>query len=196
MRRLDAAQRARFEAYLAEILSALGLDTTADDTCATPARLLAAWIDATSGYDSDPKLVTTFPVERGDGEQGASAQVVEGPIAFTALCEHHALPFFGRAWVGYVADDRLLGLSKLTRIVRQFARRFTMQERIGREVAAFVDALVGARGVGVRIEAAHLCTRMRGVRECEALTSSTAWRGSYETSESLRREFLELCARR
>jgi GTP cyclohydrolase IA len=194
--RLDAAQRARFERHLGEILTALGLDAASDDTRDTPARLLGAWIDATSGYESDPKLDTTFPLRRSEGEQGESAQVVEGPIAFTALCEHHALPFFGDAWVGYVAAARLIGLSKLTRAVRQYSRRFTMQERMGRDIAACLDTLVAARGVAVRIEAAHLCTRVRGVRECEAVTSSTTWRGSYEASASLRREFLDLCVRR
>lgn len=191
--RLTPAERARFEGYLAEMLSALGLDTSAEDTRDTPARLLGAWLDATSGYEADPKLVTTFANERAEGEQGESAQVVEGPIPFAALCEHHALPFFGRAWIGYVADERLIGLSKLTRVVRQFSRRFTMQERVGREAAACLDAIVQARGVAVRIEAAHLCTRMRGVRESEAMTVSTTWRGAYERSESLRREFLQLC---
>lgn len=191
--RLTAAERARFEAYLAEILYALGLDASSSDTRDTPARLLGAWIDATSGYATDPKLVTTFPCERGEGERGDCAQIVEGPIPFTALCEHHALPFFGRAWLGYIADARLIGLSKLTRVVRQFSRRFTMQERVGREIAACLDALVQPRGVAVRIEAAHLCTRMRGVRESEAVTASTTWRGAYEADSSLRREFLELC---
>jgi GTP cyclohydrolase I len=195
-RRLTASDRARFESHLREILAALGLELKDEGTRDTPARLLDAWIDATSGYDADAKLATSFAIERMPGEHGNSAQVVEGPIPLTALCEHHALPFFGRAWVGYVAAERLIGLSKLTRIVRQFSRRFTMQERIGREVAAALESIVSPRGVAVRIEAAHLCTRMRGVRESDAMTSSTIWHGVYEGSESLRREFLELCAHR
>ena len=195
-RRLSATARARFESHLAEILVALGLDLDSEGTRDTPARLLDAWIESTSGYDADAKLVTTFAIERIAGEAGDSAQVVEGPIPLTALCEHHALPFFGHAWVGYVASDRLIGLSKLTRVVRQFSHRFTVQERIGREVAAALEAIVAARGVAVRIEAAHLCTRMRGVRDSEAKTASTTWRGNYEHSEALRREFLELCVRR
>ena len=195
-RRLTAGQRARFESYLTEILTALGLDLATAGTRSTPARLLDAWIESTSGYDADEKILTTFPVDRIAGEEGDNAQVVEGPIPLTALCEHHALPFFGRAWVGYVAGERLIGLSKLTRLIRQFSRRFTMQERIGREVAAALESMIEARGVAVRIEAAHLCTRMRGVRENEAVTCSSTWRGLYERSESLRREFLELCAAR
>ena len=194
-RPLAPADRARFEGYLTQILAALGLDLSGEGTRDTPSRLLGAWIEATSGYEIDPKLATSFAVERIPGEAGEHAQVVEGPVPLTALCEHHALPFFGHAWVGYVASDRLIGLSKLTRVVRQFSHRFTMQERIGREVAAALESLVSAQGVAVRIEAAHLCTRMRGVRDSEAFTATTTWRGCYERVESLRREFLELCVR-
>ncbi len=193
---LQPEQRARFERYLAEILGALGIDLAAEGARDTPRRLLQAWIDATCGYEADPKLATTFAVDPIEGEQGDSAQVVEGPIAFSALCEHHVLPFFGVAWVGYVPGERLIGLSKLTRLVRQYSRRFTMQERVGRQIAAHLQSMLEARGAAVRIQAFHSCTRMRGVCEAEAWTSTTAWRGSYEASEALRREFLSLCVPR
>jgi GTP cyclohydrolase IA len=188
--RLSAQERRRFELHLAEILHALGLAET-ESTAATPARLLQAWIDATSGYEADPKLVTLFPAEA--GEPGGSAQVVEGPIAFTSLCEHHVLPFMGDAWVGYEVSDTMIGLSKLTRLVQRHARRFTMQERMGKDIARELHTIVGARGTAVRIACTHLCTRMRGVREAGALTTTATWLGSYEESESLRREFLQLC---
>ena len=106
--RIRPAQRARYEAYLAEILGALGLPLGRDGTRGTPARLLQAWIDATSGYETDPKLVTLFPIDDMRENAGDHAQIVEGPIPFTALCEHHVLPFFGRAWVGYFASDRVM----------------------------------------------------------------------------------------
>lgn len=192
--RLSAEQRERFQRYLSEILTALGLDLDTDGTRETPARLLEAWVESTAGYRADPKLLTTFPVDHNAGEVGTSAQVVEGPIPFTALCEHHALPFYGRLWIGYVASNVLIGLSKLTRLARQYSRRFTMQERMGREIAAELERRVGARGVAVRVEAGHLCTRMRGVREPEAVTASSVWRGRYEESAALRAEFLALCA--
>ena len=194
--RIKPEQRARYEKYLAEILVALGLPLDRDDTRATPARLLQAWIDATNGYDPDPKLVTVFRIDAEREHGGDHAQIVEGPIPFTALCEHHALPFFGRAWVGYVASDRVIGLSKLTRLVRQYSRRFTMQERLGAQIANALQSIAAARGVAVRIEAAHLCTRMRGVREAESVTRTTAWRGHYEASDALRREFFDLCSGR
>ena len=194
--RIRPEQRARYERYLAEILAALGLPLDRDDTRATPSRLLQAWIDATSGYEPDPKLVTVFPIDDEFEHGGDHAQIVEGPIPFTALCEHHVLPFFGRAWVGYLPSDCVIGLSKLTRLVRQYSRRFTMQERLGAQIAKALQSIVGARGVGVRIEAEHLCTRMRGVREAETATSTTAWRGHYEANDALRREFFDLCSER
>src|SRR4029078_5049208 len=96
----------------------------------TPQRFLRAMFDSTAGYDGDPKLRTAFPSERPAGVVGASSQIVEGPIAFFSLCEHHALPFHGAAHVAYIAGDEILGISKLTRLVRLYARRFTVQERL------------------------------------------------------------------
>ena len=120
---------------------------------------------------------------------GAHGQIVEGPIGFHSLCEHHALPFHGTAHVAYVAADEILGISKLTRLVRLYARRFTVQERLGEQIADGLVDLVGARGVGVRLEAAHLCTHMRGVEE-QSRTTTTFWRGVFE-DPALRLEFLE-----
>lgn len=191
-RELSPAEWARLEGHAAEIFEALGLDLDTPGTRDTPRRFLRALWDATVGYDGDPKLRTLFPSERPAGVDGRHAQIVEGPISFFALCEHHALPFHGRAHVGYVAGDEILGISKLTRLVRLYARRFTVQERVAEEVADGLRALTGARGVAVRLEAAHLCTQMRGVQEEGSLTVTTVWRGLYDEDESLRREFLTL----
>ena len=180
----------RFRGNVAEILEAFGLPLDTPGTHATPERFLRALYDATGGYDGDPKLVTTFPTESESAAGRPFAQVVEGPIAFSALCEHHALPFFGHAHVGYVAGERIIGISKLTRLVRLFARRFTVQERLGEQIADTLVDLVDPLGVAVRLEASHLCTQMRGVEE-RSRTTTTAWRGAYEDPE-LRREFLEL----
>lgn len=180
----------RFERHVAEIFEAFGIDLDTAGTRETPRRFLQALFDATSGYDGDPKLRTVFPAERPDGVEGRHSQIVEGPIAFFSLCEHHALPFHGRAHVAYVAGDEILGISKLTRLVRLYARRFTVQERLGEEVADALQALVGARGVAVRLEATHLCTQMRGVHEEGSRTVTTFWRGLYDSDETLRREFL------
>jgi len=189
-RAIAPADFRRYERYLGEILSALGMDLATPGTRNTPGRMLRALVDATSGYDGDPKLLTSFPSERPEGVAGLQSQIVEGPIAFYALCEHHALPFHGVAHVGYVAGPEILGISKLTRLVRLYARRFTVQERLGEHVADTLVELVGPRGVAVHLEAAHLCTQMRGVAEHGSRTVTTFWRGLYENDADLRREFL------
>jgi GTP cyclohydrolase I len=183
---------ARYRAHMAEILDALGLPLGTPGTRDTPERFLRALFEATSGYDGDPKLVTTFPTESRTADEQPFAQIVEGPIAFSALCEHHALPFTGVAHVGYIADDQIIGISKLTRLVRVYARRFTVQERLAEEIADGLRELAGARGVAVRLEAAHMCTAMRGVEEDGSVTVTTVWRGLYDEDVSLRSEFLTL----
>lgn len=188
-RRIDPADWRRFEGYVAEILGAFGLEPDTPGTRDTPQRFLHALFDSTAGYDGDPKLLTAFPAEtiepRGSQPLG---QIIEGPIAFHALCEHHALPFYGVAHVGYVAGDEIIGISKLTRLVRLFAKRFTVQERLGEQIAETLVGLVDAAGVAVHLEASHLCTRMRGVEEHSA-TVTTFWRGVFE-NPTLRLEFL------
>jgi GTP cyclohydrolase I len=160
----------------------------------TPQRFLRALHEATGGYDGDQKLLTAFPSESRGGAEAALSQIVEGPIAFNALCEHHALPFFGVAHVGYIGGDEIIGISKLTRLVRLYARRFTVQERLGEQIADTLVELIAPRGVAVHLEASHLCTRMRGVEE-HSRTVTTFWRGSYSDAD-LRREFLQQVAPR
>jgi len=179
----------RYRGYMGEILAALGMDLDTPGTTETPERFLRALFDATSGYEGDPKLAKAFPAERTSLENGVPGQIIEGPIAFSALCEHHALPFVGVAHVGYVADEQIIGISKLTRLVRVFSRRFTVQERLGEQIADTLEALVDPLGVAVHLEASHLCTRMRGVGE-ESGTVTTFWRGAFSDAD-LRREFLD-----
>lgn len=185
-------QRARYEGYLAEILGSLGMDLDTPGTTETPRRFLQALIDATDGYAGDPKLVTVFPTECHGDASCELAQIVEGPIPFFALCEHHALPFFGSAYVGYVAHEQIIGISKLTRLVRVLTRRFGVQERMTHQIAASLSDLLSAHGVAVYMEADHLCTQMRGVREDHATTRTTAYRGVYERDPALRSEFYEM----
>jgi GTP cyclohydrolase I len=178
----------RFEAYVDEIFTAFGMDVDTPGTGDTPERFLRALYDATSGYDGDPKLLTVFPAESRGGHDSLRSQIIEGPIAFYSLCEHHSLPFHGFAHVAYVADEQIIGISKLTRLVRLFARRFTVQERLGEQIADTLVELISPHGVAVHLEASHLCTQMRGVEE-HSRTITTFWRGTYSDAE-LRREFL------
>jgi GTP cyclohydrolase I len=185
----------RFEGYVAEIFEAFGMDLGTPGTARTPGRYLKAMFDSTAGYEGDHKLLTAFPTECRGGPDCSISQIVEGPISFFALCEHHALPFFGRAYVGYVAHEQIIGISKLTRLVRLFARRFTVQERMGVEIADTLDRVLAPHGVAVHLEAVHLCTQMRGVREEQSRTWTAFWRGAYEDGPDLRSEFLEVARR-
>ena len=195
-RDISPADWQRYERYVGEILSALGMELNTPGTRETPRRFLQAMFDSTSGYDGDPKLRTAFPTERPLHADGSRSQIVEGPISFYALCEHHALPFHGVAHVAYVAGPEILGISKLTRLVRLYARRFTVQERLGEQIADLLVELVAPQGVAVHLEAAHLCTQMRGVAEEGSRTVTTFWRGTYDDDAELRREFLEQVHRR
>lgn len=188
-RTISDADWRRFEAGVAEILGALGMDTDTEGTRDTPRRFLQALFDATSGYDGDTKLLTAFPSESRAGTTTLDGLIVEGPIDFSALCEHHALPFFGVAYVGYVPSEEIIGISKLTRLVRLYARRFTVQERLGEQIADTLVEMVAPRGVAVHLQASHLCTRMRGVEQ-QSRTTTTHWRGAF-VDNGLRREFLE-----
>ncbi len=190
-REIDDADWRRYESYMEEIFEAMGMELDTPGTRETPQRFLRALFDSTAGYDGDPKLLTAFPSERSDEQEGRHAQIVEGPIAFFSLCEHHALPFHGVAHVGYVDGGRIIGISKLTRLVRLYARRFTVQERLGEQIADTLCALVDPQGVAVHLEAAHLCTQMRGVHEEASRTVTTFWRGVFDEDADMRREFLD-----
>src|SRR5918996_6278942 len=183
----------RYEGYMAEIFRAFGMDLETPGTVKTPERFLRALFDSTSGYEGDSKLLTAFPTECRGGPDCRISQVIEGPISFFSLCEHHALPFFGHAHVGYIAHDQIIGISKLTRLVRLFARRFTVQERMGAQIADLLVQLLQPHGVAVHLEAEHLCTQMRGVREEQSRTWTSFWRGTYEDDPAIREEFLSVC---
>jgi GTP cyclohydrolase I len=183
----------RFEGYAAEMFTTLGMDLDTPSTRETPRRFIRALVDITAGYEGDPKLLKVFETEcRGEPDCRLS-QVVEGPIDFFALCEHHALPFYGHAYVGYIAHANIIGISKLTRLVRLFATRFTVQERISQQIADALEAMLQPHGVAVYLEAHHLCTQMRGVREIAPMTRTTVWRGHFANDAALRAEFFTAC---
>jgi GTP cyclohydrolase I len=194
-RHISLEQWDRFQSYVAEMLGAFGLDLDQPGTRRTPERFLKALLDSTEGYEGDPKLLTAFPTECRGGPDCRISQIVEGPISFFSLCEHHALPFHGVAHVGYVAHENIIGISKLTRLVRVFGRRFTVQERIGQQVADMLVDLMHPHGVAVHLEATHLCTQMRGVREEGSSTWTSFWRGVYEDDPELRSSFLQAVTR-
>lgn len=182
----------KFEGYVAEIFSAYGMDLTTPATKDTPRRFIKALFDATEGYDGDPKLLRTFETECRGEPDCRLAQVIEGPIHFFSLCEHHVFPFYGMAYVGYIAHENIIGISKLTRMVRLFAKRFAVQERIGQQIADSLETMLHPHGVAVVLEAHHLCMEMRGVRETAPITRTSVWRGNYANDPALRAEFMAI----
>jgi GTP cyclohydrolase IA len=192
-RQISEEQIHKFEGYMAEIFSSLGMNLETPATVETPTRFIRAMIDATNGYDGDPKLLKTFQTEcRGDPDCRLG-QVIEGPIQCYSFCEHHVFPFYGRAYIGYIAHENIIGLSKLTRLVRLYTRRFAVQERIGQQVADTLEGMVHPHGIAVYLEAQHMCVEMRGVREATPLTRTTVWRGNYANDPALRSEFFAAC---
>ncbi len=182
-----------FEGYVSQIFAAMGMDMDTQSTKETPKRFIKALFEATDGYDGDPNLIKTFEAECHAPSGCPLSQIIQGPIPFHSLCEHHVLPFYGNVYIGYIAKSNIIGLSKLTRLVNLFSRRFGVQERIGVQIADLLEESTHPEGIAVYIEAHHMCMEMRGVREREPLTRTTVWRGSYAHDPSLRAEFLTFC---
>jgi GTP cyclohydrolase I len=139
-----------------------------------------------AGYSMDPAQILNnalFDVEYDE-------MVVVKDIEFYSLCEHHLLPFYGKAHVGYLPDKKVVGLSKIPRLVDMFARRLQVQERMTQQIAALIDELVTPRGVGVVVEAHHLCAAMRGVKKPGAIMTTSAVRGLFRSNASTRDEFM------
>jgi GTP cyclohydrolase IA len=192
-RQISPEKVQKFENYAAEIFSAFGMDLATPSTQDTPRRFIKALFDATEGYDGDPKLIKVFQTEcRGDPDCRLS-QVIEGPINFFSLCEHHVFPFYGQAYIGYIAYENIIGISKLTRLVRVFSKRFAVQERIGQQIADTLEKMLAPSGIAVYLVAHHLCVEMRGVREMSPKTRTTVWRGNYADDPNLRAEFFTAC---
>lgn len=192
-RTMTDEQVTKFEGYVAEIFAAMGMDMDIQSTKETPKRFIKALLEATEGYDGDPNLIKTFDAECHVPASCPLSQIIQGPIPFHSLCEHHVLPFYGNVYIGYIAGSNIIGLSKLTRLVNLFSRRFGVQERIGVQIADLLEESTHPDGIAVYIEAHHMCMEMRGVREREPLTRTTVWRGSYAQDPALRAEFLTMC---
>ena len=175
---------AKAEHAVADLLDALGVDRTADGLASTPKRVARAYGELLTPR---PFRATTFA-----NDEGYDELVVARAIPFTSLCEHHLLPFTGLAHVGYLPDARLLGLSKLARVVDHFSRRLQVQERLTAQVANFIATTLQPKGVGVVLEAEHLCMSMRGVRSSGTRTVTSALKGLVRDDPRTRAEFLSL----
>ncbi|WP_232807081.1 GTP cyclohydrolase I FolE [Geodermatophilus chilensis] len=171
-----------------DLLVGLGQDPAADHLLDTPRRVAAAYIELLS---PTPFTMTTFP-----NEEAYDEMVLARDIPFTSLCQHHLLPFTGRAHVAYLPGDRIVGLSKLARVVEMFARRLQVQERLTAQIADQLEDTLQPRGVGVVMDAEHSCMSLRGVRATGARTTTSALRGLMREDARTRQEFLSLATAR
>lgn len=185
----DAPVRdAEFEDVVRRMLELVGEDPDREGLLRTPQRVANALTWLTRGYETDVKDV----VGRAIFEETHENMVLVRDIDLYSLCEHHMLPFFGKAHVAYIPDGKIVGLSKLPRIVDVFARRLQVQERLTEQIAQAIEDVLQPRGVGVVIEASHLCMMMRGVEKQNSRTITSALRGAFRTDAKTREEFLYL----
>src|SRR3954449_8602313 len=175
----DAAERA-----VTDLLVALGQDPDDEHLADTPRRVAAAYAELLTPRDFD---LTTFP-----NDEGYDELVLARDIPFHSLCEHHLLPFSGVAHVGSLPGERILGLSKLARVVELFSRRLQVQERLTMQIARWLEEQLAPRGVGVVLEAEHLCMSLRGVQKAGAQTVTSALLGMVRDDPRTRQEFLAL----
>ena len=172
------------EAAARALLEALGADLDHENVRETPRRVATALAEMLTPH---PFEATTFP-----NDEGYDELVIARSIPFHSLCEHHVLPFYGVAHVGYLPGERIIGISKLARVVEMYARRLQVQERMTVQIAGWVDEHLSPRGVGVVIEAEHLCMSLRGVKKPGARTVTSALLGTVRDDVRTREEFLDL----
>jgi len=168
-----------------DILLAIGEDVTREGLLDTPARVARAYAELTAGYHVDPVRLINDAVF----DVNYDEMVIVRDIDFYSLCEHHLLPFLGQADVAYIPDGKVIGLSKIPRIVEMFARRLQVQERMTRQIAEFLDETLHPLGVAVVVEGLHMCAAMRGVKKANARMVTSAMLGSFKVNPTTRNEF-------
>ncbi len=176
---------------VSEILESIGEDPQREGLVRTPLRVANAYQELLSGYRTDPIELLNDAIF----EVFYDEMVIVRDIEFYSLCEHHMLPFLGRAHVAYLPKGKVIGLSKLPRIVDMFARRLQVQERMTRQIADLVDELLHPKGVAVVVEGLHLCSVMRGVKKHDARMTTSAMLGAFRSNLSTRQEFLDNISR-
>lgn len=174
------------ESAVLDVLEAVGEDSTREGLVGTPNRVARMYGELLSGYNVDPTELLNGALFDVEHEQ----MVIVTNIEFQSLCEHHMLPFTGVAHVAYVPDNKVVGLSKIPRIVDMYARRLQIQERMTKQIAETVSTLVEPLGVGVILTGSHMCSTIRGVRKQHSLMSTNSMTGSLRSDSLLRSEFL------
>ncbi|MGB2305240.1 MAG: GTP cyclohydrolase I FolE [Flavobacteriaceae bacterium] len=175
------------KANFSEIISLLGENTEREGLVKTPERVSKAMKFLTNGYEMDPKQILESAMFKEDYNE----MVIVKDIEFYSLCEHHMLPFFGKAHIAYIPNNHIVGLSKIPRVVDVFARRLQVQERMTEQVLDCINETLNPQGVAVVIEASHLCMMMRGVQKQNSSTTTSGFRGTFKETDT-RNEFLKL----
>ena len=191
MAKARPADRDRIPPLVESLLSELGEDPGREGLRDTPERVARALRELTSGYDASPADVIAGAVF----EQDYDELVLVKDVPFYSLCEHHLLPFFGTCHVGYLPRGRVVGLSKIPRLVEVFAHRLQIQEQMTRQIAEALNESLAPRGVGVVVEARHLCMEMRGVQKAGSQLITSCMLGSFRRDARTRAEFLDLVRR-
>ena len=182
----------RVEELIRELLIEIGEDPDREGLIRTPERYAKAMEFLTKGYSEEPDKIINNAIFSSE----ANNMIICRDIEVYSLCEHHMLPFFGRCHVGYVAKDKVLGVSKIARIVEMYARRLQIQERLTKQIAEEIKRAVDAEGVGVVMECQHLCMMMRGVEKQNSLMTTSSVLGTFRKNLATREEFLNLLNRK
>lgn len=170
-----------------QLLVQIGEDSEREGLKDTPSRVAKSYQKLFGGYNEDPeKLIKVFDNE------GYDEMIIAKDIDFYSTCEHHMLPFIGKAYIGYIPDDKIIGLSKLPRLVEIFSRRLQNQERLTKQIAETLNDMLHPRGVGVVIRAEHLCMKARGVEKQNCVISTSSFTGLFKKNQNTRAEFLNL----
>jgi GTP cyclohydrolase I len=169
-----------------DILISIGEDPQRQGLVKTPERVARMYAELTAGYHTDPVKMVNGAVFDVDYDE----MVVVKDIEYYSMCEHHMLPFFGKAHVAYIPDGKVIGLSKIPRIVEMYARRLQVQERMTSEIALFLDQVLKPRGVAVLVEGQHMCAMMRGVKKSETKMTTSRYLGAFKMDRDLRSDFV------
>jgi len=181
-------EKEKVESLVLKLLDSIGEDTQREGLIKTPHRVAKAYEYIFGGYDKNPSEVLNDALF----ESKSSEMVVVRDIEFYSMCEHHILPFFGRVHVAYIPDGKVVGLSKIPRLVDIFARRLQIQEKLTEEIADAIMTTIKPRGVGVVINARHMCMEMRGVEKMHSSTTTSALRGLFLKDAKTREEFYSI----
>ena len=181
----------KIESLTEQLLEEIGENPKREGLLKTPSRVSKAWQFFSKGYNQDIKAVINNAIFKED----AKDMVIVRDIEFFSLCEHHLIPFFGRAHVGYIPNGKVIGLSKIPRIIDMFSRRLQVQERLTHQIADALNQVLAPKGVSVVMEGRHMCMQMRGVEKQNSFTSTSAMSGQFKKSAETRAEFLSIISR-